>query len=111
MQTEETLLCPGTELHHFMKAHWTAAGVNGKNFIAARHDNQDWQLRFFRMSSFDDSVEFTLFRVEGSESQRRILSLYFNGTYSTNIHPANKDPLDEMMVRDILNAVTTHNDA
>jgi hypothetical protein len=71
--TTQDFVCAGSELHAFMKTHCTAYGISGKRFLPVHHDGLDWQLRFFRMSSIDDSVEFTLFRENGIAASRRVL--------------------------------------
>lgn len=87
------------------KAHFPQ-GVQRRAPLSARHDNQDWQLSF-TFGPFDD-IEFMLCRVSDNERTRRVLSLYDDGTYGSNIHPANKDAMEPQLVTDILLSVSTN---
>lgn len=94
----------GETLHATVKANFPR-GVPGRNPLTARHDNQDWQLSFV-VGPLDD-IEFMLCRVSDNERTRRILSLYDNGTYGSNIHPANKDSMEQQLLTDILLSVSS----
>lgn len=93
----------GETLHAAVKAHYPG-GVRRREYLTARHDNQDWQLSF-TVGPFDD-IEFMLSRVDENERVRRVLSLFNDGTYSTSIHPANKDSMAPRLLMDIFGAVS-----
>ena len=106
---QERVVSAGAELHQFIKAHYAAACITGNRFLPIRHDGLDWQLRFSRVSSIDDSVEFILFRENGVAATRRVLTLCINGSYATNLSAFNesKAEVDETLTSDILTTLTS----